>query len=85
MTKKDKLLKRLLEVPKDFTFEELISIFTKYGFKIGTKGKTSGSRVEFYNKEMDVKYYAHKPHPKNIVKPYVIKQVIEFLEKLDLL
>lgn len=85
MTKKDKLIQRLLEKPKDLTFEELTTIFRSFGFEIGTKGKTSGSRVEFYSEKLDVKYYAHKPHPKNIVKPYVIKQVIEFLENLDLL
>lgn len=85
MTRKDKLIERLLAVPKDLTFDELIKIFKQFDFEIGTKGKTSGSRVEFYNIDLNVKYYAHKPHPKNIVKPYVIKQVIEFLEKLDLL
>lgn len=85
MTKIDKLIERLLTLPKDFTFDELVKVFKQHGFIIGTKGKTSGSRVEFYNEQLNVKYYAHKPHPKNIVKPYVIKQVIEFLEKLDLL
>jgi len=85
MTRKNKLIKRLLEAPKDLTFDELTAIFKSFGFEIGTKGKTSGSRVEFYSTELDVKYYAHKPHPKNIVKPYVIKQVIEFLKNLDLL
>lgn len=85
MTRKDKLIERLLTVPKDLTFDELVKIFKQFGFETGNKGKTSGSRVEFYHTELQVKYYAHKPHPKNIVKPYVIKQVIEFLENLDLL
>lgn len=85
MTRKDKLIERLLTVPKDLTFDELVKIFKQFGFETGNKGKTSGSRIEFYHKELRVKYYAHKPHPKNIVKPYVIKQVIEFLENLDLL
>lgn len=85
MTRKDKLIERLLSAPKDLTFDELVKIFRQFGFEIGTKGKTSGSRVEFYHTEMKVRYYAHKPHPKNIVKPYVVKQVIEFLENLELL
>ena len=85
MTRKDKLIERLLTVPKDLTFDELVKIFKQFGFETGNKGKTSGSRIEFYHTELRVKYYVHKPHPKNIVKPYVIKQVIEFLENLDLL
>jgi phage terminase large subunit len=85
MTKIAKLIERLLSVPKDLTFDELIRIFKEFGFEIGTKGKTSGSRLEFYHKELRVKYYVHKPHPKNIIKPYVVKQVIEFFKNLDLL
>ena len=85
MTKIEKLIQRLESSPKDLTFEELLKIFKYFGFEIGDKGKTSGSRVEFYSRELDVRYYAHKPHPSNIIKPYVIKQVIEFLKKQELL
>lgn len=85
MTKIDKLIKRLLKVPSDFTYDELEKVFRSFGFSVGTKGKTSGSRVEFVSTELNVKFYLHKPHPQNTVKPYVIKQAIEFLNNLDLL
>lgn len=81
MTKIEKLISRLLSEPKDLTFKELTKIFKSFGFEVSNKGKTSGSRVEFYSEEMDLKYFAHKPHPEKTVKPYVIKQVIEFLEE----
>ncbi len=85
MTKKDKLIERFLAAPKDFDFDELVKLFNHFGFEIGNKGKTSGSRVEFKNENLDLKYYAHKPHPNNIVKIYVLRQVKEFLIDNNLL
>ena len=49
MNKKDKLLKRFYSLPKDFTFDEMVSIFSCYGFHQENKGSTSGSRVIFVN------------------------------------
>ncbi len=69
MTRKDKLIERLLTVPKDLTFDELVKICKQFGFEIGTKGKTSGIRVEFYHSELKVKYYAQKPHLKTLSNP----------------
>lgn len=45
MNKKDKLLKRFYSLPKDFTFDEMVSVFSCYGFHQENKGTTSGSRV----------------------------------------
>lgn len=80
MNKKDKLLIRLCSSPKDFTFDEMVTVFKSKGFEISNKGATSGSRVEFYNKEKDLSYIMHKPHPSNIIKGYVMKQVINYLK-----
>lgn len=85
MTKKDKLIDRFLSTPKDFTFDELVRLFNNFGFETGNKGKTSGSRIEFKNESLDLKYYAHKPHPNNVIKTYVLKQVKEFLTDNNLL
>jgi len=85
MTKKDKIISRFIAIPKDFTFDELVKLFSILGFEISNKGKTSGSRIEFINKELGVKYFAHKPHPNNIIKIYVLKQVREFLTKNKIL
>lgn len=79
MTKKDKLVKRFLTIPKDFTFDELVSLMNHLGFELENKGKTSGSRVEFINIELELNYFAHKPHPGNIVKTYVLRQLRDFL------
>ncbi len=85
MTKKDKLVKRFLTIPKDFTFDELMALFNHLGFEMGNKGKTSGSRVEFINNDLGLSYFAHKPHPGNIVKTYVLRQVREFLSENKIL
>lgn len=34
-----------------------------------------GSAVKFYNKSKDILINLHKPHPSNILKIYLIKQI----------
>ena len=85
MTQADKLILKLMSKPKDLTFTELTKIFNHFGFKIENKGKTSGSRVEFYSDTLDLSFYTHKPHPDSNVKIYVIIDVIKFFKSIDLL
>jgi len=35
----------------------------------------SGSAVKFYNKEKDNLINLHKPHPNNVLKVYLVKQI----------
>lgn len=51
MSQKEKLVKRIRKLPKDFTFDELRSLFAYLGFEVESKEKTSGSRIKFYNKK----------------------------------
>ena len=83
MGTKEKLIERFMRMPKDFCWDELVRLFGIFGYNIDNKGKTSGSRALFVNGENT--YTVHKPHPGNIVKGYVVKQVYEYLKKLDLL
>ena len=85
MTKKDKLIQRLIQLPKDFTFAELEAILLRLGFEKDDKGKTSGSRVRFYNKEKQLQYLAHKPHPSNIVKEKALKDIVNYLTENKLI
>ncbi|MBQ6231314.1 MAG: type II toxin-antitoxin system HicA family toxin [Eubacterium sp.] len=80
MSKKDKLLARLLSEPKDFTFNEAASLLQFYDYYPDNKGKTSGSRVVFRNNNTSGKFLLHKPHPRNELLDYQIKQLIKFLE-----
>ena len=45
------------------------------------KGKTSGSRVSFINIKNNITIEMHKPHPRNVLKEYQIKNLIQKLEK----
>lgn len=78
MGKKDKLIERFKRQPNDFTFDELVKLFAIFGFLLNEN--YSGSRVKFENKARNLQYRVHKPHPSNIVKKYVLKQVAEMLK-----
>ena len=84
MTRKEKLIKRFLSRPKDFTWEELVSLLSGLGFEEVSTGKTGGSRRRFIN-EVGVIIALHKPHPQNRLRRYQIEQIIEILQDEELL
>ena len=85
MGKKEKLIKRLKSFPKDFSFDELKTLLELLGFELSNKGKTSGSRVKFFQPESGVFLILHKPHPRNELPEYQIKQIIELLSEEGLI
>jgi hypothetical protein len=85
MSSHEKLLQRFLRLPKDFTWDELACLVKRYGYSQNNKGKTSGSRVVFEKEDSDIWLDLHKPHPKNILKPYQMKDVYEFLRKIGVI
>jgi len=76
MTKLDKLKKRLLGLPPNFTWDELESLLSKLGFSV--KGR-EGSNRAFIREIDNKKILLHKPHPGNIVKKYALKLVVKEL------
>ena len=86
MSRKDKLLKRLLLFPKDFTFAEVVTVLATFGFYEVKVGKTSGSVVRFKNDDLPYEpIIFHKPHPHNIVKKYVLKSIVSCLMRCNLI
>ncbi|MEA1920207.1 MAG: type II toxin-antitoxin system HicA family toxin [Campylobacterota bacterium] len=81
MSKKDKLLLKFLQRPikKDLTFSELETLLMACDF---VKIEGSGSAVKFYNKKEDVLINLHKPHPSDVLKVYLVKQIQEKLKEL---
>ncbi|HED1503002.1 TPA: type II toxin-antitoxin system HicA family toxin [Raoultella ornithinolytica] len=79
MSRKEKLRSRLDLLPKDFTWEELVTLLGHYGFKV-LNG--SGSRRKFVSAEKRVVAF-HCPHPSNIVKGYVLEEAKSLLDELD--
>lgn len=83
MSTKDKLIERFKSLPRDFTFDELVRVFSLLGFSINNKGNTSGSRVCFDKGEQS--YMTHRPHPGNIVKRGSLKCAVMYLKRLKLI
>lgn len=84
MGQKEKLIKRLKSKPKDFTFSDAETLLKYLDFIRSNKGKTSGSRVIFSN-DQHGDILLHKPHPQKELKPYQIKNLLEFLEQEGLI
>ena len=84
LSKKEKLIDRLLSQPTDFTFNELTTLLGQFGYSISNSGKTSGSRVAFENEEGDY-IRLHKPHPRNVLKQYQVSNIITVLTERGLL
>ena len=83
MSKKDKLIDRLLKKPKDFSFDEMESLLLYLGYQLKQGG--TGSGVKFIKDGSNEVINFHKPHPNGILKRYVLDQVIEKLRKDGLL
>ncbi|MDR1840966.1 MAG: type II toxin-antitoxin system HicA family toxin [Holophagales bacterium] len=84
MSKKEKLARRLLSRPLDFTFDELATLLGHLGYIAVSSGKTGGSRVIFANSDGDY-IRLHKPHPRNVLKAYQINDIITVLTERGLL
>ncbi len=85
MGQKEKLISKLLEEPKDFTFEEAEKLLNYFSYHRSNKGKTSGSRVMFINENNNSKILLHKPHPRKELLKVQVRQLKEHLEKEGLI
>jgi hypothetical protein len=83
MSKKDKLIDKLLATPKDFTFDEMVSLLSYFGYDLKQGG--TGSGVKFTREGSNEVINFHKPHPNGVLKRYVLNQVIEKLRRDGLL
>lgn len=83
MSRKETLIKRLRSKPKDFTITELDTLMAQCGCEKDRKGKTSGSRIAYRHSATGKCLLMHSPHPKKELKPYMVAQVIAFLESVS--
>lgn len=80
MTQIDKLMKRFLSMPNDFTWVELRRVLVGLRYEETQAGKTSGSRVRFMHEDYPP-ISLHKPHPKPTLKEYQVKQILQTLKE----
>ena len=85
MSRTEKLLKRFLSKPKDFTFDELKRLLAEFGYEEVKTGKTAGSRVRFKNAASKHELKLHRPQPKPFLKAYQQEHIEETLRKEGLI
>ena len=85
MSKHEKLKKKLLLLPANFTYKEMAALLKSFGYIEEERGRSSGSGVMFYNKELNDKIMFHKPHPEKELKKYLLKMIIEKLKNNNML
>ena len=78
MSRQEKALQRLLSVPKDFTWSELVTLMKSLSYDLQTAG---GSGRKFVFKETGSTLFIHEPHPAKVLKPYQVRDVIHHLTK----
>jgi len=82
MSKFQKALDRLKSKPRDFTWRELQTIMSHFGYQ---ELRGGGSRRKFLNPKTRISVSLHEPHPKPILKMYVVELIIEHLKEEGLL
>ncbi len=85
MNKFERIIKRIISGSGTITYSELIFILKKLDYTEIKTGKTSGSRVAFYNENLNDIIRLHKPHPGNELKLYQIKLIHTHLEQKKLI
>ena len=78
MARKDKLIGKLQQSSRIFTWDELVSLLQSLGYKPVKPGKTAGSRRRFSHPDHGL-ISLHQPHPGNELKKYQIDQIVEVL------
>lgn len=76
MSRKEKLLQRLVAKSQDLTWDQAVTIMKACGFEL-LSGR--GSSRKFVHTVTRVKVFIHKPHPGNIVKAYAQDDLLEGL------
>lgn len=82
MSKAQKLRQRLLSIPVDFTWDELVAVLKGLGFKEITN--TGSSRRCFIKETSGQKIFLHEPHPQNTVKKYALREVVASLSNFGI-
>ena len=82
MSRLEKALQRLKNIPKDYAYSEAKYLLGQLGFIEHNKGKTSGSRVMFYRVSDGEKILLHKPHPRDIMSVASVHDLVDTLKEI---
>ena len=71
MSKREKLLLRLMGRPKSFTWAEAVSLMNASGFEL-LNARGGGAARTFRHRASGLKVRLHEPHPHNTLLPYMM-------------
>lgn len=83
MSQKDRLIARLKMKPTDFSIQELDTLMNKCGCHKYNRGRTSGSAIAYIHVATKRVLSLHSPHPQKLLKTYMVKMVLEFLQDVS--
>ena len=75
----DKLLRRFLREPSDFSYSELRRLLNHWGYREAKSGHSSGSRAAFIHDGSGHIIRLHRPHPTDVLKRYQVRLIIQEL------
>ncbi|MCZ0614098.1 type II toxin-antitoxin system HicA family toxin [Escherichia coli] len=78
----DKLLAKFLNSKKTFEWDELVVLFSSLGY---VKKEMQGSRVRFFNAEINHTILMHRPHPESYIKGGTLKAIKQNLKEAGVL
>jgi len=81
VSRKDKLVNKLLNLNGSLTYQELATLLRLLGYSEIKTGKTAGSRRAFFNDYTKHLIRLHQPHPGNELKRYQKIYIIDELKK----
>lgn len=79
MSQHGKLRQKLLRLPKNFTYNEMVTLLRGFGYVEEERRRPTGSAVMFFHKKLNDKIMFHKPHPAKELKMYVLEMILEKL------
>lgn len=79
MGRQQKLIRRLYSKPKDYKWNEAVTLLKKLGFK---QIEGSGSRVKFFLEDPRSLIIIHRPHPGGILKTYQVNELIDKVKEV---
>ena len=82
MSRFEKLLQRFQARSRDFAYDELRRLLKGLGYAEIAVGKTSGSRVAFFNPDLNHIIRLHRPHPAKELKLYQMDDVLDELRRI---
>lgn len=76
----EKTIEKLITIPADFRWSDLVKVFRHFGYEIDQSG--GGSHCRFVNDATGDIFRAYRPHgAKAAVKKYVLREAVEYLRE----